>query len=389
MPLGGIEPSFLVPKTSALSVELQRRICCKIIPQMSDIREQIEAIEKEIRETPYHKGTEHHIGRLRARIAKLKDKEFGLEAKKSAGGGGGYALKKQGDATVVLLGPPSVGKSTLINKLTNAESKVAGYAFTTVSVIPGMLRYRDAYIQILDLPGLLEGASQGKGRGKEVLSVARAADLLLVMTDVKKINSLDKVREELHKSGIRLNTLPPKINIAKKNSGGINIVTNVQQPLAKKTIVEMAQELGIKNADIALKEPLEVDSIIDAFLGNRVYIPSIFVVNKVDLSGLRGNLSYIYISAQNETGLEELREKIWERLGLIRLYLVGPDEKLTLENPIIAKQGDNLRVVAEKLASDLTERKKIAKIWRAGAKFPGQEVSLTTLAQEGMQVRFV
>lgn len=106
---------------------------------MLTIDEQIAQIEEVLRKTPHHKATNGFIGAMRAKIARLKDKEIETESKKG-GGGGGYQVKKQGDATIVLIGPPSAGKSTLINKLTNAESKVAPYAFTTVTVVPGMLK---------------------------------------------------------------------------------------------------------------------------------------------------------------------------------------------------------------------------------------------------------
>lgn len=178
---------------------------------MSDINEQILSIEKEIRETPYHKGTEHHIGILRARIARLKDKQIDAESRKGGGGGGGYSVKKQGDATIVLVGPPSAGKSTLINRLTNAQSKVAPYAFTTVSVIPGMMVYKNARIQILDVPGLIQGAEEGKGRGREVLSVVRGADLLVIISDAKRLSAFDTITAALERNGIRINKEKPKV----------------------------------------------------------------------------------------------------------------------------------------------------------------------------------
>lgn len=91
-----------------------------------------------------------------------------------------------GDARVVMIGFPSVGKSTLLTKITDQESIAAGYEFTTLTCVPGKIQYNGATIQLLDLPGIIGGASQGKGRGKQVISVARTADIVLMMLDATK-----------------------------------------------------------------------------------------------------------------------------------------------------------------------------------------------------------
>jgi len=261
---------------------------------MSSIEEQISEIEKEIRETPYHKGTEHHIGKLRARLSKLREKILEISAKK--GGGVGYAVKKQGDATVILIGPPSSGKSTLINKLTNAKSKVAPYAFTTVSVIPGMMEYKNAKIQILDVPGLIEGAEEGKGRGREVLSVTRGADLVIMITDVGRINALEEIEKTLYRNGIRLNIVRPNVIFEKKTSGGLVIHSNIKQDLKEETIKSVISEMGIKNAEVTINEKLTIERLIDAFSPNRVYIPAISVINKIDQikGGKEKNLIHLF-----------------------------------------------------------------------------------------------
>lgn len=108
-----------------------------------------------------------------SKLARLRAQLLEPAPGASSGGGSGFDVSKSGDARIALVGFPSVGKSTFLSKITKTKSEVAAYSFTTLTAIPGVLEYGGAEIQVLDLPGIIEGAAEGKGRGRQVISAAK------------------------------------------------------------------------------------------------------------------------------------------------------------------------------------------------------------------------
>ena len=347
-----------------------------------EITDQINKLRQEIINTPYHKGTEHYIGRLRAKLARLEDQL--IQKRSGSGGGGGYALPKSGDATVALVGFPSVGKSTLLNALSKANSKVAPYPFTTTSVVPGMFDFMGAKIQIFDLPGLISGASLGKGRGRQVLSVVRSADLVIILLDPFKLEQREEIIDELEKVGVRLNRQPPKIEINRKNKGGIIIKNSSKlKGIEEATAKGIAEELGIKNAEIIIKEVLEEHDFIDSLLGNRAYLPEVTVIGKSDLLSLekreeirRKMPGVIFISGQKKQGLEELGRAIFKKLDLKRVCLKGKDGTIDYNEPFVFRGELSVEKLAQKIFPQEERKVKGALVWGKAVKYPGQQVSL-------------
>ena len=360
-----------------------------------EILTKIAAVEKEIHDTPYDKSSQFHHGVLKAKLSRLKDAlEDRIKMGNGGGGGGvGYAIKHSGDASVVLVGLPSVGKSTLLNAVTNAESKVGNYDFTTLGVVPGMMEYKGIRIQILDLPGIIEGAAQGKGFGKKVLSVIRASNLVVLMTDIKRADWLSKVKQELENAGIRLNKKAPKVHIHKMGKGAIQIIDPFES-LDKEMMIEVTQELGFENVVIQLGEKINtIDQFIDALSKTRTYIPLVEVVTKVDIAR-RGDLrkieeGVVQMSAGKGIGIEEFKEKVWQGLGLCRVYLKrergGEADK---KEPLIMKKGLTLDAVLKRVSGEMRDDVNRACIWGKNARFPGQEVSFSFPVFDEMEVWF-
>ncbi|CAM9897126.1 unnamed protein product [Discosporangium mesarthrocarpum] len=137
---------------------------------------------------------------------------------------------------------------------------------------------------MLDLPGIIEGAKDGKGRGRQVISTARTCNMLLICLDVVKSMTHKKIIEkELDGFGIRLNQNPPDIVFRKKEKGGLNYQEAVpQSELNHDTVLSIMREYRLHNADIILREDVTVDQLIDVIEGNRKYMPALYVMNKID-----------------------------------------------------------------------------------------------------------
>jgi ribosome-interacting GTPase 1 len=152
------------------------------------------------------------IYHLHSKLARLRAQLLEPAPGAGSGGGTGFDVSKSGDARIALVGFPSVGKSTFLSKITKTKSEVAAYAFTTLTAIPGVLEYGGAEIQVLDLPGIIEGASEGKGRGRQVISAAKTSDLIVMVLDATKRAEQRAILErELESVGIRLNRDAPQV----------------------------------------------------------------------------------------------------------------------------------------------------------------------------------
>lgn len=326
----------------------------------------------------YNKSSEHWFGLMKSQIAKLREK---IEKKAAGKGGGeGWFVKKTGNATVILVGFPSVGKSTLLNALCGTKSKVAAYDFTTLDCIPGTLNYNNAKIQILDVPGIISGAAYGKGRGKEVLAMARNADLVLFVIDALHPEHFSSLRKEVYDVGIRVNQSKPDVKIVKKVRGGLSINSTVKlSRVGADTLTGILHEFKMMNADVVIRSDIDIDQFIDAIEGNRKYVPAIVCVNKADLIDEKGRKQVsellpnpFFVSAEKMDGIDELKENIFNSLNFIRVFLKEVNKKPDLDEPMILTRPCTIKAVCEHIHRDFVRKFKYARVWGKGAKFPGQ-----------------
>ncbi|KAG5343035.1 hypothetical protein C0989_000025 [Termitomyces sp. Mn162] len=261
-----------------------------------------------------NKATSYHLGQLKAKLAKLRRELISPGGSGGGGGGIGFDVARTGIATVGFVGFPSVGKSTLMSKLTGTHSETSEIDFTTLTTVP----------------------------------VARTCNLIFIVLDVlKPLGDKKIIESELEGFGIRLNKKPPSIIVRRKDKGGIAITNTV--PLTNidhDEIKAILSEYRISNADVAIREPnATADDLVDVIEGNRVYIPALYVLNKIDAISIE-ELDLLYkipmsvpISSREWLNVDELIDKMWQTLDLVRVYTKPRGLPPDYSQPVVLRRG--------------------------------------------------
>lgn len=254
--------------------------------------------------------------------------------------------------------------------------------------------YNECKIQLLDLPGIIEGAAEGKGRGRQVIACAKTSDVILIVLDAAKEadkNHREILERELEIAGLRLNKEPANIYFRVKKTGGIKFNSIV--PLTKmghdpaKLVYQILHEYKIHNAEILFREDATSDEFVDLIEGNRKYVKCLYVYNKIDLCSMEhidalARLPHsLVFNLLPKLNLEFLLAKIWEYMGLVRVYTKKKGEMPDLTEPVVISTGraggKTIDCLCNHLHKDLLRDFNYAMVWGLSPKHQPQRVGLS------------
>jgi hypothetical protein len=304
--------------------------------QAKSVPEKISALEVMMAVIPKHKGTEKLRGQLKSRMAKLKEELQKRPAVSRAEQA--YNIKREGAAQVVLLGLPNSGKSSLFTRLTHAPSEVADYPFTTQKPIPGMMKFENLQVQLVDTPPIqMDRIEPG------FPNLIRNANAVLIVLDLTEdpVFQMEVLLEELNRMKIGIGDREPA------------------HPLEEGWVFKKAFLLGNK-AD--LRNAMEGFRALE--------------------SQFKGQLMVLPVSATGEMNFEEIKKEVYHRLDILRVYTKIPGKEPDLTEPVILRKGSTIDGVALSVHKDFAAKLKYARIWGSG-KFDGQMVKRGYRVSEG------
>ncbi len=239
------------------------------------------------------------------------------------------AVRREGAAQVALVGAPNAGKSSLLHALSHVQIKIGNYAFTTLRPVPALTRIGGVLVQLVEIPGLIEGAAEDRGGGRALLGVLRGADAIVYCQDSSgPLDDLLTVRAEVTAAGIDQPALLAATKIDEARAGAVEAL--------------------------------------------QAAIPDLPVVG---------------VSIIDDISLDALKEAIWKLTGLMRVYL--RHNGTVDEEPLALEPGATVADVADEIHHSLGSAFRSARLWGPSARFDGQQVGRDHPVQDGDIVEIV
>jgi small GTP-binding protein len=244
-------------------------------------------------------------------------------------------VRREGAAQIALVGPPNAGKSSLLQALSDIQIRTGDYAFTTLRPVPATTRIGGVLVQLVEIPGLIQGANEDRGGGRALLGVLRNADAVVycrAATDAP--SSLDVVVREVALAGIE-----------------------------KRSILALTKADDLDEAELAAARTKALAGPAEA-------------------SG-----DVVTVSILDDASLDRLREAIWGLTGLIRVFprLAGHLD----DEPFALPTGATVVELAERIHHALGASCIGARVFGPSARFAGQRVGRTHVLADGDAVEVV
>ena len=286
---------------------------------------------------PKHKGTDKLQAELKAKLSQAKEEVEG--AKKAGKKGISHKIPRDGAGQVMILGAPNAGKSQLLATITSAHPEVAPYPFTTHAPQPGMMKWQDVQVQLIDTPPITPDYVESYLPG-----MIRSADAALFVIDLSVDEGIEQAEEVLR----RLEEAKVRLITRAAPDPGNDVIADT------KTLL-VANKLDTDGADIRLELAREL-------FGNR------FEMHAVSLT--------------QGTGVDELRDGAYRILNVVRVYTKAPGKPADRERPFTAVVGSTVLDVARLVHRDIADQFKYARIWGTGV-FDGQTVGREHIVHDG------
>lgn len=339
--------------------------------------EKVTALKKMFQELPKHKGTENLRMEIKNKISRYSE-ILRKEAKRKKGHS--EIIKKEGAAQAVLVGIPNSGKSTIMQKLTNAKPEIANYPFTTTRPELGILDHKGIKIQMVELPGLVEGMSEKSGL---FFAHIRNADLIILIINDEK--DLEIIIPELENKNIIVNKKRPNIQFKKFSSGGIEVfgINNIDKKLEE--IKQFLENKGIKHAILNILEKSTMKDVELCLDEGKAFMNSLILFNAKQPRQIPEKLNNIEVITLDD---KEINSKIWKALEMVAIYTKEPGKPADMKTPVIVDNDSTIRDVAEKIHKDFVKRFRFARIWGTSAKFDAQKIGLDHKVGDGDIIEF-